>query len=381
VGASGFGCLRRRFPPLGKSIGLFGVVNRPAECSRLLYGQMAGIPDDFKLRSTLMESRHHIDPVRVLEEVFYTLLHRLFHNEGARNRFGFYQINGFASGNGLPGWNLWFDGCEGAYQIILSDSESAVTNSEHECDRVTGRWDIRYFPGEGEASLETFSTIEMMARWGPLFDPTGTPTHVGQSQLNADLFLVGYIDVCVSVDRSFIEISIRSQNRLCEIRSDGLRLDVNDPESITLVNPGAKDREVAGWDLSHFIYNKLLCALCHAYHTRPAFVIKAEQDGVYSEIDTDGMKRLIVDPGNLEYLLLAGFSLLCDGQASDDRGPMEIETVHQRLIKNDWQITETYQSQPAKTAANVNANWWKIKDLNFREGCSTHTHLCCYADH
>ena len=330
-----------------------------------------------------MNACHHIDPVRVLEEVFYTVLHRLFHSEGARTHFGFAQINFFTDGDGLPGWNLWFDGCDGAYQLILVESGTCGSGDDGESGEVTGRWAIRYFPAEDEAVLETFSTVEALARLGPLFDHTGTPANGGQARLDADLFVVGHLDVRVALDRHFIEIAAISQRRWCEIRTDGLRLATEGAEPMELVAPGAIDRNVPGWELSAFFQDKLVCGLCHAYGTAPAFTLTAQRAGTRLEIDANGQKRRISDSdsGNEENLLLVALPLAVDAWGACCLAVRKKRVVHRRLRRERWMVAPADPGPHDFSLVNVNPHWWHIKEQSFDACHGEHEHLCCYADH
>ncbi len=129
-----------------------------------------------------MVAQHNIDSVRIGEEIFYNVFHRIFHNEKARQYFKFSQINFFNSTESLPGWNLWFQENMKAYQLaliqagIVSDDQRRNGAFSAAEPIIEGRFAVRCFPDETAPELEDFSCTETLLRLGPHFDHTGTPT-------------------------------------------------------------------------------------------------------------------------------------------------------------------------------------------------------------
>lgn len=327
-----------------------------------------------------MVSRRHVDPARVIEEVFYTALHRLFHNEGARSHFGFAHINAFSLSDGLPGWHLWFADRAGAYQMSLIRADCGVSGNQDSSEWITGRWRVRYYPAMDEAVLARFSAIENLARLGPLFDATGTPTPAGQEQLYRDLFVVGSVDVRIPLDRGFIEIAGISQDRWREIRPEGLYLDNEDETNMEVVAPGDLDRNVPGWEMTFFFYDRLLCGLCHAYGSSPTYAIDATRPAWQQEVVGRRQARPIPDPEAVTRLTCVGLPLPFVG---DKRGlaGATCDNACQRLKSEGWHIVEAATDPDNAASLCVNPLWWSIREQTFTPPHGAEGHMCCYHDH
>ncbi len=327
-----------------------------------------------------MTSCPHLDPARVIEEVFYTALHRLFHNEGARSHFGFDHINAFSLSDGLPGWHLWFDSRAGAFQMSLISADCGSSGNQDSPEWITGRWMVRYFPAMDETVLDRFSAIENLARLGPLFDATGTPTPAGQKQLHRDLFVVGYVDVRIAPDRGFIEIAGISQDRWREIRPEGLYLGNEGETPVEVVAPGGFDRNVPGWELTFLFYDKLLCSLCHAYGSSPCFAIDANRPAWQQEVIGRRQGRPIPDPEAATHLMCVGLPLT-SGADKRRLADMTCEDAGQRLKSEGWRIAETVTDPDHSASVFVNPFWWSIRDRIFTPPHGAEGHMCCYHDH
>lgn len=331
-----------------------------------------------------MTSHPHLDPARVIEEVFYTFLHRLFHDEGARSHFGFAHINPFSCPDGLPGWNLWFDDCAGAYQMALAKAEYGRSRSEEPSEWIAGRWVVKYFPPANEAALDEFSTIETLARLGPLFDATGTTTPAGREQLDEDLFIVGYVDVRIGRDRNYMEMTGVSQNRWREIRPEGLYLDTEEKPPVEVVAPGDIDRNVPGWALTFFFYDKLLCGLCHAYRSVPDFTLAGKRPGTQLEISGTRQVRRIPDMEAEGRLVCVGLPLASPPYGEDDdpcRASAARDNALRRLRVEDWYFSMAAVDSQRPTFVKINPQWWSIWNRTFKIPHGAEGHLCCYRNH
>ncbi|MEE4264792.1 MAG: hypothetical protein V2I56_19060 [Desulfobacteraceae bacterium] len=324
-------------------------------------------------------SRPHVDPARVIEEIFYITLHRMFHNEGARSHFGFTHINAFSLSGGLPGWNLWFDGCEGAYQMSLVDADCCSSGGQDSPDWVKGRWAVHYFPAMNEKVLEGFSAIENLLRFGPMFDATGTLTPAGREQLDPAYFMVGDVDIRIALDRRFIEISGRSQDRWREMRPEGLYLGLEGEAPVEVVMPGDWDRDVPGWELTSFFYDKLVCGICQAYGSAPSFAFEGRRSARQLEIIGTRQTRSIPDPKAEGRLVCVGMPLSTE---EDDPGrpTPTFEAERQRLILKGWRVSSAAETD-CPGSSPFNPQWWSIRDRTFKVSHRAEAHLCCYQNH
>lgn len=338
-----------------------------------------------------MTTRHRIDPVRIGEEIFYGIFHHIFNDEGARKHFEFSQINFFNSTDGLPGWNLWFRENTRAYQLALVQArEIPGTERSNQTDApgaptVEGRFVIRYFPGEDDPALDRFSCVEALLRMGPVFDHTGTPSLTGQERMDDSCFVVGYIDFRAGTGRDFVELECIAPNRWKDVRVDGLYVTTPENGEIEAVAPGGIDRDVPGWDLAFYVFDKLVAGYCYAFKTAPLAAVSAQKAWTRFDIDRDNSCVKTMDPDVTLYHLVTGFEIDPCGHEAGCPGTVDriayIQAVTDRLSDEGFLLSEVC-GQPEKTPGPViPPEWWTAGQLRFSNDTEAEMQHCCYHDH
>lgn len=338
-----------------------------------------------------MTIRHRIDPVRIGEEIFYSIFHHIFNDEGARKHFEFSQINFFNSTDGLPGWNLWFRENTRAYQLVLvqageiPDHNRSNHTDPPDAPAVEGRFVVRYFPGEDDPELDNFSCAETLLRMGPLFDHTGTPSLTGQGRIDDNSFVVGYIDFRAGTGRNFVELECIAPNRWKDVRVDGLYLKTPENRDFEAVAPGGIDRDVPGWDLAFFLFDKLIVGCCYAFKTVPYAVVTGRKAWTRFDIDRDNSLLETSDPDVNLFHMVTGLEIDPCGQESGYRGSVDrnayIQAVCHRLSDKGFFLSEVCGQPDKSPGSMVRAEWWTAKELCFSKDADAEMHHCCYHDH
>jgi hypothetical protein len=305
---------------------------------------------------------NQIDPVRIGEELIYRVFHDVFHNEGARQEFGFSQINSFSDEEGMPGWNLWFSQDDGAHQILLTEADvlDHVETSRSGL-QVMGRFAIRYFPDKNDFLLADYSAEEIRLRRGPHFDHTGTPTVGGRQAMGEHLFLAGFLDYRTDISRQYLELSCTAPTRWKEVCHK---------------SPELFRRNAPGWRPAMRLFDKLVTGFCHVYETMPEKVVLADKKWLRFDIEGDNEPEPRPDPEVDLLRMVVGLKLrtdtcpLVDGLAFSD--------LRQRLERDGFEHIQSIKPNSGHECD----NWWEVKDRVF---CHCHAHgpeLCrCYMDH
>jgi hypothetical protein len=338
-----------------------------------------------------MTVKESIDPVRIGEEIFYAIFHEIFNNEGARKHFKFSRINFFNSREGLPGWNLWFHGKKGAYQLALIQAGELQNHpsppGRHALFKPTigGCFAVRYFPDPTQPEMDHYSTFETLVRLGPLFDRTGTPTLEGQENINDNFFVVGHLDFRTNRNRDFLEMECIAPSRWKEIQTDGIYLKTTEGKNYTAVVPGEVDRNLPGWDLAFHLFDSLITGCCHTFKTAPCAAVLAQKKWFRSEIDTHGACTKVQDSEIDLFHLVVGLKLQendngCPPPCSKDLESYR-QTVVTRLKSEGLMILGVHETSGNATRAKINPEWWRIKTLNFSNTIDSEMLHCCYHDH
>jgi hypothetical protein len=326
--------------------------------------------------------------VGIVEGIFYRMFYSLFHNGKARDYFGFSQINFFCNEEGLPGWYLWFKEKKGAYQLELINGEILPQEDKKPdnfspCElNVRGRFAVRYFPSEEEEVFDTYSFFEKLIRLGPLFDQTGTPTFEGRTRIHESYFIVGHIDVQTNFSRDFIEIECLAPEKWEDFRVDGLYLKTPDQKDYEAVAPGGQDRNVSGWNLSSFLFDKILSGFCYSFKVSPLAVLLSAENGFNFHIDKENHAEKRENPDVKQFYLTCGLNLPKEGGGpftKDKKLNLYIQSVINRLGQKKSEIMEIWKGPEDISSPGINRDWWKAKEMEFQEEAPED--ILCYCDH
>ncbi|BBO77089.1 hypothetical protein DSCW_45060 [Desulfosarcina widdelii] len=331
-----------------------------------------------------------VDPVRIGEEFFYRLFHFLFHDEGARKHFELSQINFFNSREGLPGWNLWFQENTGAYQLALV--EARTLHDEEHCTSpvspgatpVTGRLAVKYFPAADDPLLDSYSCTETLLRLGTLFDHTGTPTLAGQGRIDDSCFVVGYLDFRTDTNRKFIELDGMAPNRWRDVRVDGFYIETAQNGKVEAVVPGGIDRDVPGWDLAFFFFDKLFSVCGYAFKTSPYAAVFARKKWTRFDIDKNHCCKETLDSDIELFHLVTGFEMNDDGNGNHRPLPSRevyVQMVNDRLTAEGFRLPEICTDPDESAYRVIRPWWWSAGELHFSPETDLEMHHCCYHDH
>jgi len=324
----------------------------------------------------------HIDPVGVAESWLHSIFVGLFNDEGAKRHFGFSRISPFYSDEGIPGWNLWFDGVSGAYAITIFD---AVLLEEPSCNEtaaplVGARIQIAYYPDPEEAVFESFSWFEKIARVGPLFDDTGTPSAEGREQLTENLFAVGHMDLLLTPAGRLLELSFTAPELWMDRRREGLVLADPNGGPFQAVAPDGKDRAVPGWQLASFLLDKIASGFLYCQRLAPARVRARAFSMPEFVISDEHRFEEKFDAGLKGYTLCLVPESPNGAAAEEKRALFQWRDGLQSVIQlpEGHQIATWFHMGPEFSSWGL-SDWWQAKNLHFHEHEDA---LCaCYIDH
>lgn len=326
-----------------------------------------------------METRTNIDPVWVLEKAFHDMFRSVFQHQGVRLHFGFSQVSFFHNKEGLPAWYFWFGEKKGAYKIALTNASLiSPRNDDHSTSSashpsIQGSLAIHYYPSEEEDIFDSYSCFEKLIRLSPLFDHTGTPFFQREPEIPVSHFVVGRIDVRTTPCQHFLELECVAPERWLDFRVDGLCLKAPDQKDHQVLAPGEKDRDVPGWALSWFLFNKITSGFCYHYRASPSEVLLFREEGFRFYIDQDNRMRRTEDCSFSEFRLLARLAVSEDRRDMEHAGHRHMHTCEMPNLKKT-DLVGMWQHPEAGMPPWVNAEWWNAKEVTFREEAVSH---CC----
>jgi len=327
-----------------------------------------------------MTVRDHIDPVIAVESLFHEIFHTVFQNDAARRHFGFSQISQLTTDEGLPHWYLWFSDTKGAYSLTIHEGHTAVNGNDlsdlqTRDPMVLGAPVlIRYFPDIDEETFESLSCYEQIARMGSSFDSTGTPSYEGGRTLHENYFVVGFMDVAVYQLASGVDFFCSAPSTWRDYRRDGLTLTDQNGDAHEVLSPGDIDRDYPGWDLSFFLFDKIINSYCFVTGQAPRYTGMAKKTSCHHIIDSRNHVDAVHDSTITESIFGVSFFDDTDENRVNDR----YTSFSTMLLSHGHRLVGIWQTLAAMPAE-WKKPWWSIKDTHFHDDpdqvCS------CYEDH
>jgi hypothetical protein len=319
---------------------------------------------------------------RVMEDTFIPL----FLDEQACQKIGFTHISRLIGET--PGWYLWTKEQRGAYLLELIDIEyfhnepgivdipKPIINPE-----VKAEFIVRYYPSPDEPSFDDFAFIEREVRLGPSFDHTGTPLFDKQNEIHESLFTVGRFHLAFDKGLSLALLTISSQDRWIEIVKKGPLVKTDHRQVMEVIPEEVKTRNVPGWELSWYLFDKLLLSFCYVHKSIPFGLGLTEYPGTTYHISEFNQVVDAHEPDVHGRTIEAGVlmrSIL--PLPIDSRGLKEAFWESIRLsLKKDEVLVEYFENPPEEGCPWINPNWWIASSWSFPP--PNEIHHCCFGDH
>jgi len=311
--------------------------------------------------------RKPIDLISSVELAFNEMFVHVFQNDEAREYFGYSKISPFFSGEGFPGWYLWFKDIKGAFSIEITE-ENIICGAddpvaERNEDQMAVRFVLRYFPAVDEEMFRDFSPAEQNFRNSPAFDTTGTPTFDGRLAMNENFYFIGQMIVSLNQCTDRFDFYCRSSERAGCLEMNAF--DSVEPyfkKSSSSPPDGLNLRE-DGWNKSRYVFDKIISAYIFLIGYPPSFIeawARPAADHLYSKPER---KKNLKNVRLIEFLLLVSF----------DKGFCEfsrVEKIHSPRSKYFVGRWDNKFSIPAQWHNNL---WWSITERHFH---GAHGHLC-----
>ncbi len=326
-----------------------------------------------------MTVARHIDPLISFETLLFELFQTVFQNDAARRHFGFSQISQVTTPDGLPAWYLWFSDKPGAYSLAVTEGHRVPGMSEvsgrDDGDALAARLLIRYFPDTEDESFDSLSTFEQIFRMGPSFDSTGTPSFEGGRAMHDSFFVAGYMDMLIHSSKADVDFFCLAPDRWRDYRTDGLTLTDDKGKSRQVVSPGAVDRDFPGWDLSFFIFDKIISSFSFVSGQAPRRAGAASRPFVHYEIDGEQRVNAVHDPDITEH----AFGVSFPNSAGQDIVKERYAFFAERFDAPEYALIGMWEGPDDVPAQWRRPEWWTIRATHFH---ADPDHVCsCYTDH
>jgi hypothetical protein len=221
----------------------------------------------------------------------------LFSDDDLREAAGLKYISHM--GDDQPYWYLWYTGRSGVYELELCGAQ-AIYNYDW-----VGEFVIKYYPCKDEQHYEGLSVLEKICRESEIFqtspsagggcpchslsrnyddhlfadlaEVTGAPSYIRRSILPADFFYAGHLYIAFKEAVGSI-IRLKTQTSWQVLITKDHAIKDEKGQSIVFFSKGVVDRNYAGFDISDFIYQKIVKSwfLFHQYRIHRARLWKGK---------------------------------------------------------------------------------------------------------
>jgi len=189
-------------------------------------------------------------------------------------------------------------------------------------------------------------------------------------------FLAGQIHIVIYSSKSDIDFYCSAPNVWRDYRIDGLRLTDEKGRFHEVLAPAELDRDFPGWDLTSFVFDKIISAFCFLTSQAPRYTGLATKPSFHYVIDAKQNVRAVPDTGISESILGVSFF----GNMEESIVKERHASFAQRLLSRDHRLIRIWQDRDDIPAGwKRPPEWWTIKDAHFHPH---HEHVCsCYKDY
>ena len=309
----------------------------------------------------------YTDPVVAVETLLNELFQNVFQNDSARHHFGFSKISQLTTSEGMAQWYLWFSDKRGAFSLTIEEDHVASDDN-----RIHPYLLIRYFPDIEEGVFDSLSCYEQIARMGSLFDATGTPTFEGGCTMHGSLFVTGRIDVNIHSSKSDVDFYCTAPDKWRDFRTDGLTLMDDKMESKQVLFPGELDRDFPGWDLSFFLFDKIISSFCFLTGQTPRYTGRGEKPSFHFAIDIKEKIDIVSDATITDSMMGVSFFELTNRKKVMDR----YQSFKETMLSQNHKLVDIWKNSDTIPASLSVPAWWEIKNRHFHADAH---HVCsCY---
>ena len=313
------------------------------------------------------------DPVASVETLLNEVFLNAFRNDGVREHLGFENISPVPSRRGLPGWYLWFKDMAGVFFVGMTEGDEFSVDGEESANYAGKDFGevqlvIRYFPGTEEDLFDTFSCYEQIARIGPDFDDIGAPVFESNRAMRDDYFVVGHMSMSRNGSTGGVDFRCRGPEKWQVYRTDGLSLEDSSGAVVQVLSSGERDRNVPGWILSRYCFDRIVSAYRFMICRPPSSVGASYRPSVCYHIDRTDRVKVEKDEDLKFFTLLVAFSHGDDPHDTEKRLTCRGDT-----LVGLW---DDLQAVPAEWS---NPFWLTIHEHACHQD---HGELCsCFRDH
>jgi len=311
-----------------------------------------------------MDAEICVDRVLAVETMLNELFRNVFENDSARRYLKFDSISQSSTDQGYPLWYIWFAGKPGAYGIMVEPEPSLFT-----------RLSIRYFPQVEDPLFSYLSGHEQQVRTGAAFDSTGTPSFEGRRSIPEHFFLCGYLDIILRGSGSDVDIRCTAPDRWREYRNGVQTPGGNDRVPRGSLQPDEVDRNFPGWEVSLFLFEKLISGFCLLLTRVPGYVCHAVQTSCSDGINGNLIHVSEKDPEACTNILGVSF---CDCSGEDSVAGGLMQFLGKAYQQGHYQVNFWEHPQGIPDSLK-NFEWWTVNDMHFH--CSPNYLCSCYHNH
>ena len=206
-------------------------------------------------------------PDETLRAILRAIVVRTNFIPAVRHRIGWRGLSHCTSTR--DAWTAKIADWQGVFGMLWEGSASSY-------DRLTGLFQLNYFPAPDEELVEDYSL--RAAAWTQREDYLTLVRRFSELDELRDLFYIG--DLQLTLDRSSLApgLNLLSDTWLASRAEDGVRAEVNG-EAITLVAPGGWDQHLPAFKLARAFYEVLGASAAFCLETSPSYFCHRRRPG------------------------------------------------------------------------------------------------------
>lgn len=285
------------------------------------------------------------------------------------------QLTGVSQvwGAGPPAWYFWIGSAPGVHELRLEDT-FARDSEGHEL--YSGLFAVKFYPSPHSPVFHNFSSEEKTFLQSPFFDDTNTPKFECYGKIPDILFKVATLEFTIDRQRNQTLFKLESLDRIRTTSDKETTVELRPLKQKKCFRKGEIDRDVPGWDLGFYLYDRILGLYAYYSRTKPSRVVMTRETGF--EFVYDGRDGLL--PHATNEAKLKALTVIFSGQAnrhgfySDDLIPEQTKEINKEVILDQsfpCGHTHELNSQSLSSSPLLNERWWSLAEADYRSGLAS----------
>ena len=282
------------------------------------------------------------------------------------------QLTGVSQvwGDGPPAWYFWVGSAPGVHELRLEDTFARNSGGQ---ELYSSLFAVKFYPSPHSPVFHDFSSEEQTFLQSPFFDDTNTPKFECYDKIPDLLFKVATLEFTIDTQSNQTLFKLESLDRIRTRFNKETTVEWRPLKQKKRFRKGEIDRDVPGWDLGYYLYDRILGLYAYYSRTKPSRVIMTRETGFEFVYDRrDGLLPHTTNDAKLEALtVIFSGEANSSGLPGDDFIPEQTKDINKEVILDRCFPCGHPRELNSKSLSRLpllNERWWSLAEADYKSG-------------